>query len=181
MQKAVWLLIGAGLLVGKLPATTIQFDVTSLGSNEYSYSYGVSDVTLQANQELDIEFDPHLYGSLSSGVAPSGFSLLLFEPNQPLGALGDYSALAVLNNPSLAGTFSVDFSFIGSGQPGAQAFFINQYDQFGNFKGTIESGTTTDLSVASAVPEPGGFSLCLLGFLAVPIWCTVRRRFHRTA
>src|SRR5438309_110376 len=142
---------------GCLSAATITFQSSDLpditpGQDLRRDVYSIGGITLQANEEIDIRFDPALYGTLSNGVAPPDFSLLLLQPNTPPGTFGDYSALSNVNNPSLAGPFSVDFVFLGTGAPGSQPFFINLYDRNGRFLRTVESGFTT--SPGAAVPEP---------------------------
>src|SRR5215831_7571648 len=86
------LLTAAG--AGTLGAITIDFQASSLGQGLYRLDYLVSGIQLQMNQELDIRFDPALYGSLSNGVAGPDYDLLLLQPNNPPGVFGDYSALA---------------------------------------------------------------------------------------
>ncbi len=169
MRKTLGLFVGAVLVTGILPAATIQFDVTGLGSNSFRYNYFVSGTTFQANQELDIRFDPARYSNLSNPVAGSGFKASVFQPNNPPGVFGDYSALALTNNPSLAGPFSVDFSFSGPGQPGSQPYSINQFDQGGNFVSTIETGVTSPRVPTTGVPEPASVTLCGISVFLIGI------------
>ena len=75
------------------------------------------------SDELDISFDPTVFTEISNGVAPPDFDLLLFQVNNPPGAQGDYSALAVVDHASLAGTFSVDFSYIPGTIPGLSVVY----------------------------------------------------------
>jgi len=170
------LLLWMGLFASVSQAGTIQYEVSPLGGDVFQYSYYLSDFVLQANQEIDIRFDRALYGSLSNGVAGADFLVLIFQPDNPPGVNGDYSALAVINNPSLAGPFRVDFLFTGSGLPGGQPFLVNQYDPVHNFLYTLESGTT--MARAAEIPEPGSFSLCGVALVVSGLW-TVRRRSRR--
>lgn len=177
MRRLFLLPLLAVLLGGVLPAATIQFDVINIGQNNYRYTYVVSGMTFAANQELDVKFDPALFLSLSNPHAPSGFSALVFQPNNPpgFGIFGDFSALATVNNPALS-PFSVDVIFLGQGLPGAQSFEINQYDSNLNFVGTLASGTTVPNGGVTATPEPSSFVLGGLGTLLGLAWCAVRRR-----
>lgn len=168
------LLVGAVLAAGSLPAATIQFDVTGLGPNSSRYNYFVSGITFQANQELDIRFDPARYSNLSNPMAGGGFNATVLQPNNPPGVFGDYSALALTNNPSLAGPFSVDFSFSGAGQPGPQPYSINQFDQSGNFVSTLETGVTSP-RVITGVPEPASVTLCGIAVLFIGFMWIFRR------
>jgi hypothetical protein len=163
-------------LTGYLGAATIQYHFTDPPGSIGHYSYFVSGLTLQANQELDLQFAPNLFGILSNGIAGNGFELLLLQPNNPPGTSGDYSVLALANNTGFTGSFGVDFVFLGAGEPGAQPYSINQFDQNGNFIGTTGSGMTAPSSPIQN-PEPASFTLIGLGLLAMggALWC-VRRR-----
>jgi hypothetical protein len=157
-------------------ALLIQYQVSVLDGDLQRYNYSISGITLQTNQELDIRFDPALYGSLSNGVAPEGFDLLLLQPNNPPGTFGDYSALALVDDPPLSGEFRVDFTYIGGGTPGSQPFLINQYDEGQQFVATIASGTTV-----AAVPEPTSFALFGVSLVTGAIVRAVRRHPPFTA
>jgi hypothetical protein len=179
LNKACLLIVLGASSVASLTAANVSFQVTGLGATglgqqQYQYNYVISDLQLQANQELDIRFDPSLYGTLSNGVAPSGFDLLLLQPNNPPGAFGDYSALALANNPPLSGTFSVKVVYLGSGLPGSQPFFINQYDAQGNFVGQVSTGSTGPSG--QAAPEPAAWTLAVMGCLLGGAFRAVRRR-----
>jgi hypothetical protein len=167
--------LGLLLAGGILRAGTITYDVTEISppQNLWQYDFQISGITLQTNQEIDIEFDPNLFGALSNGVAGSDFNLLLLQTNNPPGTAGDYSALALKDNPSLAGPFSVDVVFSGRGAPGNLPFFINQLNANGDIVGTIVSGTAT--SAAVRVPEPGSLLLTAMAFAAMLFWRRPRR------
>jgi hypothetical protein len=164
MRRIVWLWLWAGLIAGKLPASTIYFQISDLGSNVYRYNYFLSDIAFLANQELDIRFAPHVYGTLSNAQAGVAFAVVLIQPNNPPGSFGDYLALSLVNNLRLGGPFSVDFVLLGAGVPGAQPFFINQFDANGNYLSTPLAGFTEQ------VPEPGSILLCGLGLFVVFWW-----------
>jgi hypothetical protein len=138
----------------------------------------MSGITLLANQELDIVFSAALYTTLSNGVVSSGFDLMLLQPNNPPGAPGHFSALALSNIGVVPGPWSVDFLFNGPGTPGSQPFFINQYDASGRFITTLESGTTQN---SAQVPEPGTFMLLGLVVIGCGVGWAVRRRNAGTA
>ena len=142
------------------------------------YTYFLEDITLGLNQELSIAFLPDLFGSLTNGVGPSGFDIILFQPDNPPGSTGYFSALSLADNQPGTLSFSVDFTFIGSGQPGSQPFAINQYDENGRLLGVLDSGRTTSLS---GVPEPGTLGLGGLVLIAGGVLRAVRRRWRRTA
>jgi hypothetical protein len=192
MRVTSGLVLWAGLLAANVFAGSISFEASRLPSGTsgatseerlFRYSYFVNDITFAANQELDIQFDPALYGGLFNGLAGAGFLVTLLQPNNPPGFFGDYSVLALSADASLAGPFRVDFSFLGTGLPGAQPFLINEYDASGRFLRTMESGVTTP-SGSTAVPEPGGLSTCAICGLVLLMgggWWAVRRRSGGTA
>jgi hypothetical protein len=139
------------LLAGSMGAIlnanpVLLYDVTSAGS-EYQYNHLLSGVSLLQDQELDIAFAPALYGQVSNGASPAGYDLLLFQPNDPPGAAGEYSLLALTNNPTTVGTFSVDFTYLGPGAPPAQQFFI--YNDSTDTLQLPASGVASD-----SAPEP---------------------------
>jgi len=148
--------------------------VTSLGGNEYQYSYFLSGFNFNQYEAFDIEFDPTLYSNLSGGVADgSSFALTVLQPNNPPGAHGDYLAQAQVASPPLTGSFTIDFSYSGVGLPGSQSYVLWQFNSNNiNVGGTdVGEGTTT------AVPEPGAFSLAGLGLLVCLVgWVLHRRR-----
>ena len=172
MRIALLTVLAAGV-AAQLSGATVGFQVTSLGGNTFRYNYFISGFMFQQNQELDIFFDPARYGMLFNGVAQpaSDWSLLLFQPNNPPGAPGDYSLAARVNNPSLAGPFSVDFTFLGPVRPGPGSQPFTIFDQ--NFV-PIQSGVTTPQG-QGAVPEPASFSLAMAGLILGGFWAARRR------
>jgi hypothetical protein len=169
-MRMVWLAMVAGSLAADLAGGTIGTQINSLGGNTYQENFLISGFTFSANDTLDVVFDHTLYGSLSLvGVTlpPSNqWSVLLDQPNHPTAGFdGDYLLTALVDNPSLAGPFSVHFTFLGTGTPsGSQQFTI--FDS--NFN-DIGSGTT-------GVPEPASLSLVLGGLLVgAAVWRARRR------
>lgn len=155
-KKLVFFLLPVLLSVAGISAranaSVINADITDLGSGNYRYTFDFSQLTLFANEEVEIEFAQNLFSLLFNGVAGIDFSLNLFQPNVPPGVHGSYSALATVNNPSLLGPFSVDVSFIGQGKPGSVPFLLNTFESpTGLYISTVDSGYLT----ISGVPEPG--------------------------
>jgi hypothetical protein len=192
--RLAFILLTSTVLSVNLSAVTIVFQESANGStagSTGSYEYEISGFDFLANapcvnpidstatlcsDELDINFNPAVFSAISNGVASGGvapfdWSLILFQPNNPPLAQGDYSALAEVNNASLAGIFSVAFTLTGGTSPLAppfpsQSWSISQFDSnpndvngngvsiFGNFEGTLASGNTVN-----SVPEPSSFML----------------------
>lgn len=144
------------------------------------YTYFLEGFDLKMDQEIDILFLPDQFGALLDGVAGDGFGLILFQPNNPPGTPGDYSAIALLDSPPLTGLFSVTFRFLGAGTPGSQPYSINQYDQNGNFIGQIDSGFTVTAPDTSPTPEPGNLAVVALLLAAGGVWQTRRHRLKKS-
>jgi len=184
VRSFIRLLLLAGLMAVHLPAATVQFQVTTVGvtgtgNTLFRYNYFLSGLDFLVNQALDIQFGPTLFGSLSNGGAGTGFSLLLLQPNNPPQASGEYSALATLDHPSLAQTFSVDFTYTGSGSPGAQFYSVDQFNANGGFVGVLSSGNTIP-AVSNPVPEPSVFLLAGFGLLIGCVWALRCRSLDRS-
>jgi hypothetical protein len=182
IKRALSVLLFAGLIAVNLSAApVIQFQVSDLGVNGsgqelFRYNYLLSGIDLLTNQEIDIRFSPSVFGQLSNGVAGPGFDLALFQPNQPVGTTGDYSALALVNHPPITGTFSVNVALLaGASVPASQPFFIFDDNVFPST--TLFSGSTTPVAVVGTpAPEPGGFWLSGLVLLIASGGYVARRR-----
>jgi hypothetical protein len=173
------------LIAATLAAATIKVDVASLGVIDggpgnpgtsvqlQRFTYHLSDIALQRDQELNIRFDPALFGPLSNPTAGPGYHVLLFQPNQPLGAFGDFSALSLVDQPGATSDFTVDFVYLGAGVVGPQPYFINQFEADGGFA-TLETGFTSQ-ALPSQVPEPATFALCGVALLLCGAWRSGRR------
>ena len=85
---------------------------------------------------------------------------------------GMFDAFALVDNPSVAGTFAVSFVYLGSGSPGAQPFEV-----FAANSNLLESGLTSP--AATAIPEPSTALLSLLGMACYTVrfrWTGMIRR-----
>jgi hypothetical protein len=166
------ILLLSALLAGGLSASPIiQYQITTNGATA-TYQYFVSGFDFLVNQELDIQFgqlgSSNIFGLLSNGKAPAGFDVMLFQPNNPPQAPGDYSALAVVDHPSLSGPFSVDVTLTGTGVLGSQFFTISQFDSNGMFVSVLASGSTEPQG--SDAPEPASFWPCGMAFVIAGVF-----------
>lgn len=157
-----------GLTAGTITSTVSAVGVDGNGDTVYRYVYDLQDFPLTLNEELDIRFAVDVFKTLSNGVAPAGFDLQLFQPNMPPGVDGDYSLLAMVDNPSMSGVFSVDVTLLPGATLQAQQYFVNRYDDDGTFLNTVSLGLTD-------VPEPSGFGFGVLGFMSVGLLGAARR------
>jgi hypothetical protein len=176
MEKIFCVALFVGFGAASMSAGNIDFQITPLGGASYEYNFILSGFTFQPQEELDIRFDPATYNSLSHGVAPNGFNVVLLQPNNPPGVFGDYTALAEIANPSTAGPFSVQVVYSGPGQPGSQPYLLEQFNSDGVFVDTLGAGFTTSVATTSDVPEPATFSLVSASLVLGSLWMLRRRR-----
>ena len=154
----------------------VLLDFTPGSGYLYRYSYTLTGAVLQANQEIDIRFDPVNYTRLSNAVAGPGFDVLLLQPFNPPGLPGDFSILVLIDNPSLLAPFRVDALYVGQGPPGPQEFYINQLDSEGRITGVLASGLAQE-----QVPEPAAWTLGVLGMASFGTLRALRKRIRRAA
>ena len=128
-------------------ATVIQYDTIDLSNSApglWQNRFTVSGFSFPNNYGFSIYFGP------ASGFLPkdiqanptspnADWSVMTFQPDALLSAVGSYDARALTGNASLAETFNVDFIWRGAGVPGSQNFAI--FDA--NFH-VIESGSTVN-------------------------------------
>jgi hypothetical protein len=153
------------LVSGPAAATTIEYDLVSLGGGSYRYVYTVTnDGSLGATLEgFDVFFDPALYLESSlSIVTPLPLAAEWDELILGSGVLisAAYDALGVaggIPDGGSASGFAVEFVWLGSGTPGVQPYEIFDGDTFE----VLESGSTT------SVPEPAPMSLLVAGVAAL--------------
>jgi hypothetical protein len=164
-------------------AITITYQAFDLidsvpGQDLWQYSYSVSDHSFASATGFSIYFDFSSYAQLES-PPPSvnaEWDALTIQPDPGLPGDGIYDALALVDNAYLSDPFTVEFIWLGSGEPGAQYFEI--YDT--NFS-TMLSGTTQLLVTAGGagqtqVPEPPVSVLLAAGLLS---WMVARRKFYQ--
>jgi len=143
----------------------------------WRYDYIVTGHSFLASEFFDVYFDPLLYGTLTAEVSPSADwdVRILQQPNAanlPPFDRGMFDAFALVDNPSVAGTFAVSFVYLGSGSPGAQPFEV-----FAANSNLLESGLTSP--AATAIPEPSTVLLSLLGMACYTVrfrWTGMIRR-----
>ena len=153
---------------------TIGYEVSALLTpGRYAYRYALTNVSLAAPLSwFSIDFEPALYDEHSLVITAVG--------------LGDWSQQilgSVLANPAQydsyngAGTglnigdaltgFTVDFTWLGAGAPGSQAFTV--YDS-ANLN-VLDTGFTTPVGVPPppppGLPQPSSVALVLLALIGV--------------
>ena len=133
--------------------TTVQADVTQLGPEDYRYDYRLTNSPQSdfAAIALEIQVDPT--AALSSITGPAGWDILYIQGDP---AISWSSPDAVLD---LQPGDSVSFSFESILGPAADGYSVFGFDS-GTFGFALNSGQALS---PSAVPEPSGFVLSLIG------------------
>ena len=156
-----WVLLS--LLSSLASATTIRYeaiDLANTGSGDlWQYNYQVSDRIFQADEGYSILFARDLYKGLEDPPpAPNGdWNVISLQPDLALPDDGRYDGLALVNAASLTDLFTINFIWLGLGQPGSQPFEIYSLDSNGNIANILETGQTIPLQANA--PEPGSLSL----------------------
>ena len=170
-RNAVMAVLAAALFfLPSAEATTITFVATDLtdvnpGENLWQYDYTVSGRNFLQSEFFDIYFDPLLFASLTAGPAPnSDWDVTILQQPNPVNIppfdVGIFDAFALQNIPSLTGSFSVRFVFLGAGSPGSQPFEV-----FDASASLIESSSTSP--AVQEIPEPSTTIFLALALAAV--------------
>jgi hypothetical protein len=139
------------LLISNRPlrADSIDYQATDLGAGQWEYTYTLNGFDLTNGELIAIYFDLSDYSNLDpSPVSPSSdWYLQVFQPDPGIPAPGELDLVAQVDSPTLADTFTEDFTYLGTGTPGAQPFTLYDAD----FNDVEDEETTPALS---PVPEP---------------------------
>ena len=146
-------------------AVSIQYSVVPVSGNVYRYVYSISNSGGgSAVQLFDILFDTSLYQEASLQiVTPAPLSTQWTQKilsSVPPAVPAAYTALSLTGGIPAGSTvsgFSVQFTWLGSGVPGAQPFEIFDATTFN----LVQSGATS--STPLTVPTASTLSLALLG------------------
>ena len=169
MKYGAIVLTVAALSVNLAEAGTIRFETSDLGiapTGELMVElvFQLQDINLGQFQELDIRFNPTYFKSLFGAEAGADFDILLLQPNNPPGSFGDFSLLAMVDNPSLDTPLSVRATLNGNGVPAILPFFINEFDPVTLEATKLEAGRSVRIG---ATPEPGTLATAMIALLAV--------------
>jgi hypothetical protein len=136
---------------------------TTVGQDLWRYSFTIDGYVFQTGQGFSVFFDSPFYRNLQNPQPSSSseWSMLAVQPDLILQQPGFFDGQALVNSPSLANPFQVDFVWLGLGTPASQSFSI--YDV--NFS-TLSSGSTV-------VPEPQALTFLSLGVLC--LWAPMNR------
>jgi hypothetical protein len=174
-----WLmtLLPLGLLALPAHAVVIEFDVSSLGGHQYQYNYTVTnDGSITPVLSLfDIDFDANLYDELSlldvsEGALSSDWSQIFLGSGIGIPAAFDVLALnGGLSTGATVAGFAVQFTWLGTGTPGAQSFSVYDAESF-----ELLGGSSTVQRLSTSVPEPGTLGLTIAALAG--LWRSRRKR-----
>ena len=146
-------------------ANLINLADSIAGQDLWNASFTLSSGVFQASEGFTIYFNSVDYANISTPLLPipAGWDVLSIQPDPLLSAPGFVDGLALVNTPTLAQPFSVDFVWRGAGEPGPQPF--ETYSLVGGFRTTGSGQTVT------VVPEIGfglgtGWALAVVAALS---------------
>jgi hypothetical protein len=147
-------------------AISINYKANDLGSELWQFDYYVSDFDFDADYGFQVFYEYGLYESITPVSSPSDWDVLAYDPDSIFGAPvnGAYDALALVDGASLSESFSVQFRWLGAGDPNGQYFEV--YDPTFAY---VDSGQT------APVPEPATFLLFSAGLAGLGL----RKRFKK--
>jgi hypothetical protein len=147
---------------------TVEYELASLGTpGRYEYRYTVTNVALASPVSwFSVDFDPALYDESSLLITSTGlgdWSEQILGSIPILDVPAQYDAYKTTGTPldigdSEAG-FTVQFTWLGTGTPGAQAFTV--YDP-GNLDVLYVGLTSAAAAPPPGMPEPATPALVLL-------------------
>ena len=170
----------SSLVSTSFASPVISYTTSNPGGNNWVYQYTVSNpAPSDPIAEFTFWFDRALYTNLGVISSPADWDSIVIQSDDSIPADGFFDSLAlgpgIGANETLTG-FAVHFTFLGSGNPGAQLFDILD----ANFN-TVFSGTTRrDSGPTGQVPEPGIAWLMLAAIIGFFVVSGKKRIRHRT-
>lgn len=149
-------------------AAVISYETTDLGGGRWRYDYTVAnDTPAFAIDEFTIFFAVGQYRNLALEAGPSGWDILVIQPDPALPDAGFYDGLA-LNLPLAFGAeqdgFAVSFDWLGQGTPGPQSWTVLDPETFV----TLQAGVTVPAIVDPLpISEPGALAALASGIAAL--------------
>lgn len=160
-KKIIALFILCAAAINSAQAALITSNFSDLGSNQWTVDLTLTNDSDAAGiNEFTIYFSELLFSNLSIINSPSAWDSLVVQPDLFLGSSGffdSYNPIALALGSSQSG-FTVGFTFIGQGAPGALSFDALDADF-----NLLSSGATS--TAPTQVSEPSAFLLMSLGFV----------------
>ncbi|MFK7894768.1 MAG: hypothetical protein AB8G23_02970 [Myxococcota bacterium] len=144
---------GLTAFAGTAGAVVLRHEHTDLpdvgGQDRWRTEITFEQSTFLAGEGFSLLFDPMSHSALAPPAsAGSDWDLLALQPDGLLPSYGAFDGQVVSGPPDLSGSFAIEYTWLGPGEPEALPFVY--YDS--DFR-TLESGET--------VPEPGAIALAI--------------------
>lgn len=139
-------------------AINITYQANDLGSGLWQFDYYVSDFDFDMDYGFQIFYEYGFYENITPISASSDWDPITWDPDLIFGVPDDgvYDALALVDDASLSEPFSVQFNWLGLGNPNGQYFEV--YDPVFAY---VDSGQT------APVPEPATLLLLSTGIIGL--------------
>lgn len=159
-KKIFALFILCAAAINSAQAALITSNFSDLGGNQWTVDLTLTNDSDAAGiNEFTVYFSELLFSNLSIINSPSAWDSLVVQPDLFLNSAGFFdsfnpTALALGNSQS---GFTVGFTFLGQGAPGALSFDALDADF-----NLLSSGATSN--APARVSEPSAFLLMIFGF-----------------
>ena len=163
------LLVFTLLVTASAQATVISYSTANVQNDTWQYDYRITnDSLVQGISEFTIFFESALYADIALISVPALWDAVVAQPDSGLPDDGFIDLLDLFAGPIGLGSeltgLSVQFRWLGSGQPSTQRFDVIDPNDFQ----VLESGNTQPHDIG-VVPEPPITLLCLTALLAIPL------------
>lgn len=140
-------------------STTELSSDPSAGTSTWQYNYSITNTTpgasaLPAIDEFTIFYTLGTFSNMTVASSPGNWDSIANQPDPGLALDGYFDAQSLDTGLTAGGTttgFSVDFTFMGLGAPGAQLFNIVDYNNPNTYPNPLDVGYTR--LAGTAVPE----------------------------
>ena len=162
-----------------LCAALITTDIVYISDDIWEYYYTVENDTALTIEQFALYFPSDIYRDLIDISTVPDWDILLFNYDdglfpEPNGFFDAFALVQGIAPGEILSGFAVRFTFIGSGDFGAQLFEV--YDPLNFNAGPIDSGQTPAISAPREVPAPPTWWLFALG--AALLYLSTRQRFN---
>jgi len=141
-------------------AVSILFETFDKGEGIWEYSYTVSDYIFDTGFGFTIFFDYGLYENITpTDIWSSDWDIETFDPAIILGFedTGFYDALSLVDGAFLADPFTVQFNWLGAGEPGLQLFEVYDSSDWTTLQTSITLSEPLDQTITIALDYQEGY------------------------
>jgi len=180
VRPATWASLCATMFCAGALGASVEWSATEIRPETSRITFVTTGLAFRANYAVDFQFDPAQVRELSNAVVPLGFDALLLQPDNPPGASGDLSVMALRDVASdVPLTFRVDVRMSSAQLAADQGltfrFALFELDEQGRIEATLASGVANN----AFVPEPATLPLAGAALLLVTAYRAIRKRGGR--